>query len=499
LANYFGQGWQALMGLAFIPLYIHYLGVEAWGLVGFMATLQAWFVLLDMGLSPALGREMARFTAGEITAEAVKNLLCSLEILVGIAALLAGVLSVVGASWLAEYWLKPEKLAVDAVTTAIALMGWVIACRMAEQLYRGALQGLQRQVWLNVAQAVMATVRWAGVIPILIWVSPTIQAFFIWQGVGSLVSVGVLAWGAHHFLPATDAKPYFSWAELHRIKRYAGGMVATALLVLFLTQIDKLLLSKLLSLQHYGYYMLAATVAGGLIFFISPLTAAMLPHLTELAARRDEAALRDSFHRACQWLAVSVVPAALVIVFFAKPLLFAWSRDAELADQSAPILSLLALGTLCNAFMNMPYMLQLAHGWSGFAARVNVVAALILVPALFYFVPRYGALAAASIWLALNLGHLVFSTHFIFRRLLPDEKWNWYRSDVVMPLLAGFVPVLVVLWLWPKSDSFIAMIARLAAALFFSYVSICFFTPATRKAIQHKLRQAGIVGSHKTK
>jgi O-antigen/teichoic acid export membrane protein len=63
IANYLGQGWPALMGLAFIPLYIRYLGVEAWGLVGFMSMMQAWLTLLDMGLTPTLSREMARFKA----------------------------------------------------------------------------------------------------------------------------------------------------------------------------------------------------------------------------------------------------------------------------------------------------------------------------------------------------------------------------------------------------------------------------------------------------
>ena len=51
------------MGLAFVPLYIHYLGVEAWGLVGLMTMLQALLTLLDMGLTPTLSREMARFQA----------------------------------------------------------------------------------------------------------------------------------------------------------------------------------------------------------------------------------------------------------------------------------------------------------------------------------------------------------------------------------------------------------------------------------------------------
>lgn len=41
IANYLGQSWTALMGLAFIPLYIKYLGIEAYGLIGLFALLQA--------------------------------------------------------------------------------------------------------------------------------------------------------------------------------------------------------------------------------------------------------------------------------------------------------------------------------------------------------------------------------------------------------------------------------------------------------------------------
>ncbi|MBS1199036.1 MAG: polysaccharide biosynthesis protein, partial [Proteobacteria bacterium] len=34
IANYLGQGWAAIMGMAFVPLYIKYLGVESYGLIG---------------------------------------------------------------------------------------------------------------------------------------------------------------------------------------------------------------------------------------------------------------------------------------------------------------------------------------------------------------------------------------------------------------------------------------------------------------------------------
>ena len=81
LANYLGQGWRVLMSLAFVPLYIKYLGIEAYGLIGIFGMLQAWLGLLDMGMKPALGREMARFTGGAHDAQSIWDLLRSIEII----------------------------------------------------------------------------------------------------------------------------------------------------------------------------------------------------------------------------------------------------------------------------------------------------------------------------------------------------------------------------------------------------------------------------------
>lgn len=46
------------MGPAFIPRYIKYPGIEAYGLIGLFALLQAWLSLLDTGMTPTLGREL---------------------------------------------------------------------------------------------------------------------------------------------------------------------------------------------------------------------------------------------------------------------------------------------------------------------------------------------------------------------------------------------------------------------------------------------------------
>jgi hypothetical protein len=42
-ANFAGVGWSVLMQIACVPLYLKFLGIEAYGLIGFYLMLQAIF------------------------------------------------------------------------------------------------------------------------------------------------------------------------------------------------------------------------------------------------------------------------------------------------------------------------------------------------------------------------------------------------------------------------------------------------------------------------
>ncbi|MFA6198778.1 MAG: polysaccharide biosynthesis protein, partial [Patescibacteria group bacterium] len=63
LAGLANSIWSALVGLAVVPFYLKYLGIEAYGLIGFFVTTQAVLSLLDMGMAPTINREVARCSA----------------------------------------------------------------------------------------------------------------------------------------------------------------------------------------------------------------------------------------------------------------------------------------------------------------------------------------------------------------------------------------------------------------------------------------------------
>lgn len=439
IANFIGQGWTAIMGIAFMPIYIKYLGLEAYGLIGFYAVLQAWFTLLDMGITQTLNREMARYSAGIHTPNSISDLLRSLEIVSFIIGLLICTLVWGASNWIATYWFKANVLDDSTISNALLLMGLVIALRFIEGLYRGALLGLQHQVTVNLINIFFSTLRFGIVIAPLHYYSARIEVFFAWQALCSILSVLVFTGFVYKNIALANYSPKFSKNAISQVKTFAKGVMGITFLALLLTQVDKVLLSKLLSLEDYGIYTLAATLAGGLALIAGPITQAIYPKLVELVSQKDLVSLTNTYHQGAQLVSITVIPVGLMLVFFGESILTLWSNDLILAKSAAPILIPLALGSMFNCLFWMPYQLQLAYGWTSFAIKLNSIAVVILVPGIYFLTIQYGAIGAAWAWALLNFGYITIGMHFMYKQLLPEEKWKWYWQDIIKQFLATSV------------------------------------------------------------
>lgn len=473
---------MSIMGLVFIPLYVKYLGIESYGLIGLFGVLQTWLGLLDLGMTPALSREMARFTGGSYSNKSILDLLRSVEIIVVAISVMIVISISLSDTWLASSWLRVESLPVPVVANAFTIMGVVIALRFVEGIYRSSLSGLQQQVFLNILNAIMSTIKAVGAIAILIWVSPTIEAFFLWQGFMALISLTILAIATYSYLPKGVVRGNFSTDAVKSVWTFAGGMMGITLLALLLTTVDKIILAKILSLSEYGYFTLASIVAGSLYMVITPITTAWFPRLCQLKSAGDYVGLIKSYHQGAQLVCVVAGSAAFVVILNAETLLKLWTQDSALAERTAPLLRLLVAGNLLNSFMWMPYQCQLAYGWTGLGVRINMVSVVVIVPAIFWATERYGSLGAAWVWVALNAGYCLIGIHFMYRRILQKEKWHWYRYDIMEPIISAAMTALFIEWLIPNPDSAIGQIA----AIFCSFLLVIMASGLAAKELRKK-------------
>ena len=412
----------------------NYLGVEAYGLIGVYLAMQAWIALLDLGMTPTLNREMARYKAGEHDYVAARRLLRTLEclyIVVLIAVILASFLL---AKPLSESWLSVEDLSALSVERTIEIIGVIIATRWFMTLYKGAIMGLQEQVWLNKTIAFFATVRGLGVIPVIVLVSSTPEAFFFFQALTAVVEFAVIARKTYKLIPRPDQRIAFDFDVLKGVWNFAFGVFCINALATILTQADKILIALMLPLRFLGYYTLATSVCSALTSLTSPIVNGAYPRMTELIAKNEILLLRQSYHKLAQVLANVLVPAGVVISVFSIELLMLWTQNEVIAISSANILTIFAFGTVLNGIVSLPSALQLAYGYTRLMVTLNSVAVLTLVPLMYWCISIYGMVGAAYIWILLNSIYILVGVSLMHRKYLVGEQARWFLHAVIIPL-----------------------------------------------------------------
>lgn len=469
VANLTGRGWTALLYLVLAPVYVDLMGVESYGLVGFFFSLFALSSIIELGLSSALNRELARYSAeGEDPARA-RDLVWTLEPVYWGLALVMGALTLAAAPFVAQEWFNETTIPRGTVEDALMLMALVVLVQWPLNLYSGGLLGLERHLALNVILVVMMTVRMGGAAVALSVVEPTVTVFFAWQAIAAAThTVLARAW-LWHALPRSGRGRRFRRQLLLSLWRFALGMGATSILVVLLTQLDKLILSGLLSLEDFGYYSLAALLSSGISYLALPVFQAIFPRLSGLVALSDEAGIVGLYHGASQLMAVLVLPIATLMALFSFEAVELWTGDASTASNMHEVAALLVAGTALNALTSVPYALQLAHGWTRLSLLLNLAAVVLFVPLLFIVANRYGAVGAARLWLALNIGYVVVGVQLMHRRLLPAERRGWYVRDLALPGAAALAVCGAFRLTFPEhSSSFVTalwLVAALACAL----------------------------------
>ena len=443
-ANFVGKFWTFLLGIIFVPIYLKVLGVESYGLIVFFAALQSVLNLLDLGLSTTINRELARLSADPDTAIRQRNLTRTLEIIYWLISAITGLIVVLIAPLLANNWIVAQNISTDSLKTLIIIMGIATALNFPLSLYYGGLIGLQKQVLLNVFDVCAWTFRGVGAVIVITLFYPTVYAFFVWQAVTYLFQTVIVACILWHFLPKVNVPTRFQKELFFEILPFTTGVATSGVLATILAYSDKIVLSKLITLENFAYYGIASSVASIAIFAVSPVYTAVFPRISQLVANREEDSLRNFYHACCQFVSTTVLPVAAVITLFASEIIQVWIRDPTITANTHLIVGILTVGSALNAVLWMPTALQLANGWTRLIIITSLISVILLVPLLIVLTIKYGMIGAASVWVILNLGSFLIVPQYMHKRLLKGELKRWYSKDVGYPFVGAFT--VAILW-----------------------------------------------------
>lgn len=139
------------------------------------------------------------------------------------------------------------------------------------------------------------------------------------------------------------------------------------------------------------------------------------------------------------------------------------------------------IGNTVNGLMTIPYVFQIAHGWTKFALYQNLGAVLFFVPFLWVVTNKWGGLGAASSWVFLNVMLFLVNIHMMYKWLLKESKIHWYRDAVIFPVMAGLFGVSIAYGCMAFSGALFFDLARLFVSLLMCVIFVAFALPAIRR------------------
>ena len=453
IANYIGQFYLLIIAILMVPYYLKYMGVEAYGLVGFFALIQSWMMILDMGLSPTMLREVAKVKADGTNQKlhVFKHLFHSVEFIFIIISLFT-ILSIIGlSSWISVSWLTIESLDINDVSYSISLIGVMVGLRFVTSLYKSGISGAEEQVWLNKMNIVIATFRYVGVLFVLHFISSDFKHFFEYQMIVAIAEVLVFASAFYKFLDIGRFKFYFSLNAIRPIFSFSFSIAYSGVIWIFITQLDKLILSGFLPLKEYGYFALLGMIANAIIQMSAPISKAILPRMTNLLSQNKEKEMLMVYKQATQVFSIILFSVTGIIVCYSHELLYAWTGSIEAANWGENILIYYTVGNALVSFSGFAFYLQYVHGNLKMHLKFYTLVVFVLPPIAIWSIYSYGAIGSAVVWLIFSILFFFIWVPIIQNIFAPKLYKTWILQDIA-PIFIMTIAYLILISLTVDID-----------------------------------------------
>jgi O-antigen/teichoic acid export membrane protein len=417
-ASFIGMAGTALIFFVALGWYARELDAFEFACVGLFLTLSAIVLALDGGAAQGVNRELAMHSATEHGQTRLQ--VCFLQLLKYCLLLTTGIAIVLFLllPWMATHWLRIPMHQLNTLHAIAPLMALACAIQVPLAFHTQAMQGLSLHVLCNTLNVIFLALRFFGA-GALILVIPNdhLEIFFAWHLAISTIHLFMMHLNLLSKLPHGQEET--SDPELWpRVIPFLRDMTALSIVTMIITQIDKVIISRLVPFDQYGYYVMIASLASVLVRVAQPLFALSYPRMTQAVARNDAKQLTEIYRQSFKWLLACLVTVLLFFFFFASPLISWYSQKPDLMQTLALPLQLLALGYAANALMHIPFALTLAHGWARFALIQNIIAAIALIPIIWTGILVWGIPGAALGWCIVNLAYLLISMPIIERHCL---------------------------------------------------------------------------------
>jgi O-antigen/teichoic acid export membrane protein len=395
--NIAGQVIPLLVGVVTMSYVIRHLGPERFGLLSLAWLVVGYFALLDFGIGPATTKFVAELLGkGEI--ERLPALVWTALATQTIFGLAGGVLFAAASPTLADRLLKiPPQLRTEAYWVFL-ILAVSLPIGFATGTFQGVLAASQRFDLVNavgIPTVVLYYVIPAGVLAL---------GFGLRSIVFCLVVSRMLALGGYMFLsmrlyPVLRGAVVFHRSLIRPLLGFGGWVTVSGAINPILAYFDRFLMGSIMSISAIGFYTPPFLIATKIGILPGSLAAALFPAFSTSAGRGDSEWIRNALVRSLKYLLLLVGLGAVVLIFFARPILTLWVGP-KFAAEGTLALQILAVGAVINSLALVPYNLLQGIGRPDLTAKFHLLEVPLHVGFTWFMVTRFGLPGAALAWSA---------------------------------------------------------------------------------------------------
>lgn len=414
--NIIGKVWSLLSGFLFVPFYIKLLGFSSFSFISLSLVLYNIVLLLDLGISASVGREMARKDLSKNEKITTYSTLESIYLCISITVIL---LFIFFQDAVAAWVIQNSEFSITYVSNLLMFVGFDLGLQLLFRFTISTLIGLEKHFESNVFQITWSVLRNGGVVLVLLYL-PSLKVFFIYQSASTLVfallsiffirSQLYSVWHSNLF--------HFDMSVIRRVYRFAFGMLLVTVVSTLNTQLDKLVLTNYYELDTLGYYNLAYTLSSVIIVSVAPIGTTVLPRLTSLVSLKQHHEVRDLYLLIFKIVTIVSVGFVLILHFWGLNILELWTGERDIAISVNPFLRIIVNSSGLLAIGTIAFNLAIANGFTKFMNIVGVSSLLISLPGYFFAVNNLDATGVVYITAGVQVLSSLILIFYLSRKLL---------------------------------------------------------------------------------
>lgn len=442
LLNLIGQALPLIVGVVTIPLVVHGLGTERFGLLSLAWVILGYFTVFDLGLGRAITKYVAEALGKGENAQVPE--------IIWTAVTFQAALGIIGAivlfgitDLLVERVLNiPPELLVEAKDT-FHLLALSIPLILVSSSFSGVLEAAQRFDIVNAVRIPSSILTF--ILPLvglyLGFGLPGIVVLILLARLGTLIA---LAWMDFRIVPELREHSVSSACFSH-LFAFGGWVMITSIVGPFLVYLDRFLIGSLLTMAAVAYYTAPYEMVTRLWIVSASLSMTLFPAFSAMEGVRDRERLSIFFARSIKYVFLISGTIVVLIVVYAEQILQLW-LGSDFAAESLVAMQVLATGVLINSIAQTPFALLQGVGRPDIPAKLHLIELPIYVGMAWILISEFGIAGAAGAWTirvaldAVLLFILTFKIYHISPCLLEEEGMK--RSTIGLFMFAGIAYVL---------------------------------------------------------